>query len=63
MKKQLILLFAMGGLFVLSFSASPVMGTAFTLSDAALMSLDWAPLGWPWGSHSSKRCPRAGCRI
>lgn len=35
----------MGGFFVLSFSASPVMGTAFTLSDAALMSLDWAPPG------------------
>ena len=45
MKNQLILLFAMGGVFVLSFSASPVMGTAFTLSDAALMSLDWAPPG------------------
>lgn len=43
MKKQSIFLLAVGMLFTLIFQVSTVKAVNFTLSDEALMSLDWYP--------------------
>ena len=41
MRNQSVFVLAMVAVFVLGSSAAPTMGVNFTLSDAALMSLDW----------------------